>query len=126
MENKQIKFNTILLQEDLVIQADAELIEQVLINLVLNAMDAVEGKESPVIELVAGKLPSNQIMLQVKDNGIGMDQEVQQHIFVPFYTTKKKGSGIGLSLTKQIMLLHKGNITVHSVLGEGSSFKLYF
>lgn len=126
IEKKHIKFNLILLQENLFIQADAELIEQVLINLVLNAIDAVESRESPTIELIAGKLPSNQILLQVKDNGIGMDQEVQQHIFVPFYTTKKKGSGIGLSLAKQIMLLHKGNINVHSVPGEGSNFRLYF
>jgi signal transduction histidine kinase len=123
---KGIKFNILLLQEKLRIMADPELLEQVLINLILNAVDAVEGRQNAAIDMIAGINPSGQPLIQVKDNGAGIDEEVLQNIFVPFFTTKKKGSGIGLSLSKQIMLLHKGNITVQSVKGEGTTFRLTF
>jgi nitrogen fixation/metabolism regulation signal transduction histidine kinase len=124
IDKKEIKFTILLLQDDLRIMADPELLEQVLINLILNAMDALEGGEKPAIELTASINAGQQTVIQVKDNGAGIDEEVLQNIFVPFFTTKKKGSGIGLSLSKQIMLLHKGNIAVQSVKGEGTIFRL--
>ena len=126
IEKKHIKFTMLLLQENLQFTADPELVEQVLINLLLNAIDAVELKTNPAIDLTASINSSGQTVLQGKDNGTGMDEQVEQQMFVPFFTTKKKGSGIGLSLSKQIMLLHKGNITVHSTKGEGTIFKLLF
>jgi nitrogen fixation/metabolism regulation signal transduction histidine kinase len=126
IDKKGIKFNIVLLQENLRLMADPELLEQVLINLILNAMDAVEGRENANIELIAGVNAHAQTVIQIKDNGAGIEEEVLQNIFVPFFTTKKKGSGIGLSLSKQIMLLHKGNITVQSTKGEGTTFKLLF
>jgi two-component system, NtrC family, nitrogen regulation sensor histidine kinase NtrY len=126
IDKKHIKFTIRLLQEDLQLKADPELLEQVLINLLLNAIDALEHTADPAIELTAGRTGSGQTALQVKDNGTGIDEQTIQHIFVPFFTTKKKGSGIGLSLSKQLMLLHKGNITVQSVKGEGTVFKLTF
>jgi nitrogen fixation/metabolism regulation signal transduction histidine kinase len=126
INKKGIKFTILILQEELRILADPELLEQVLINLILNAIDAVEGRENPAVELTATVTASGQTMILVKDNGAGIDELVLQNIFVPFFTTKKKGSGIGLSLSKQIMLLHKGNITVQSVKGEGTTFRLIF
>jgi len=111
---------------DLRIKADPELAEQVLINLIRNAMDAVCDRPLPVIRLSAGTNASRQEYISVKDNGKGIDPEVLPHIFVPFFTTKPQGTGVGLSLSRQIMLLHKGNLTVHSVPGQGSVFTLLF
>lgn len=125
IEKKQIQFTSVILQENLCMMADQELMEQVLINLVLNAIDAVEGKEHAAIELIARIDENKRALLQIKDNGTGMDEETLQHIFVPFFTTKKKGSGIGLSLSKQIVLLHKGNITIDSQVGKGSTCSVY-
>jgi signal transduction histidine kinase len=65
-------------------------------------------------------------MLRISDNGAGMSAEILDKIFIPFFSTKKSGSGIGLSLCKQIMMLHKGNIQVQSTEGEGSAFILQF
>jgi nitrogen fixation/metabolism regulation signal transduction histidine kinase len=126
IDKKGIRFERLFTEPGLRLQADLDLIEQVLINLVMNAIDAVQGREHPTIELTGGKTASNQVIIQVTDNGTGITEEIQQHIFIPFFTTKKQGSGIGLSLCKQIMLLHKGNITVQSEKDKGSTFSLYF
>lgn len=126
IDQKGINFERRLDEPELTIQADLHLIEQVLINLVMNAIDAVQGRDKALIELTAARTGRSQIVLQVKDNGSGIENDVQQQIFVPFFTTKKHGSGIGLSLCKQIMLLHKGNITVQSAKDKGSTFSLYF
>jgi two-component system, NtrC family, nitrogen regulation sensor histidine kinase NtrY len=69
---------------------------------------------------------ANRVQIKVADNGTGMSVELMENIFIPFFSTKKTGSGIGLSLCKQIMLLHKGNIQVQSIEGEGSAFLLQF
>ena len=100
--------------EDLQITADPELVEQVLINLVLNAMQAVEDEPEPRIELRARIDRRSRPVLQVIDNGPGIPPDVQEKIFVPFFTTKEDGSGIGLSLSRQIMRLHGGALTVRS------------
>jgi signal transduction histidine kinase len=65
-------------------------------------------------------------VIKIADNGIGMDAELIDKIFVPFFSTKKNGSGIGLSLCKQIMMIHKGTIQAQSVLNEGTAFYLKF
>lgn len=126
IDKKGIRITVLFLQEDLCLMADPQLMEQVLINLILNAVDALENSDNPVIEVTAGVNEKGQTVLQVKDNGAGMDEQLLQNIFVPFFTTKKKGSGIGLSLSRQIMLLHKGSITVQSAKGEGTIFRLSF
>jgi signal transduction histidine kinase len=110
---------------DLFIQADVGMIEQILLNLIGNAADAVAGMKSPLISLSAEK-HGDQLQIIVADNGIGMSQEVQEQIFIPFYTTKQSGTGIGLSLSKQIMLGHGGKILVQSEPGKGSKFVLAF
>lgn len=105
---------------------DAHLIEQVLINLILNAVDACKDKNDAKIKVSAIQTPNRAIMLKVIDNGSGIPADILENIFVPFFTSKTTGSGIGLSLCKQIMLLHKGRILVKSVENEGSVFTLVF
>jgi nitrogen fixation/metabolism regulation signal transduction histidine kinase len=126
LEQKNIELEIILKDPDMELEADTNLIEQVLINLLVNAIEAVKDIEVPEISLSAYTTAQNRAIIKVSDNGTGMSPEVVDNIFIPFFTTKKNGSGIGLSLCKQIMLLHKGNIQVQSVEGEGSSFLLHF
>ncbi len=102
------------------------MIEQLLINLIVNAIDALKDKKQPRIILSAVQTNRNKICIQVADNGTGMTEEVQDKIFIPFFSTKKNGSGIGLSLCKQIMMLHKGNIQAQSADAQGTVFTLQF
>lgn len=111
---------------DMQIEIDAYLIEQVLINLILNSVEAVDGQGEPKIIISAYKNEKGNSILKVSDNGKGIPDEIIDQIFVPFFTTKKSGSGIGLSLCKQIMLLHKGRIQIHSEIGKGCSVSLVF
>ncbi len=110
---------------NLTISADQEMIEQVLINLVKNAIHACENVASPSINLIAHNLGPGMI-ISIADNGMGIGPEELRDIFVPFFTTKKEGSGIGLSLSRQIMKLHAGSISVKSEEGKGSAFYLRF
>ncbi|HQD09323.1 MAG TPA: HAMP domain-containing sensor histidine kinase [Flavihumibacter sp.] len=126
LEHKNIDLEIILKEPELQLQADLNLLEQVMINLLVNAMDAVKEKTDPKIVLSAASLPKGKTSIKIADNGAGMSQEVIEKIFIPFFSTKKTGSGIGLSLCKQIMMLHKGNIQVQSVEGEGTAFQLIF
>jgi signal transduction histidine kinase len=126
LDQKNIDLEIILKEPDLQIEADINLIEQVLINLLLNAMEAIKEIENPKIILTASQSKNNRAAIKVIDNGPGIDDEVLDKIFIPFFSTKKSGSGIGLSLCKQIMMLHKGNIQVQSIKGEGTAFILQF
>ncbi|MDB5197047.1 MAG: histidine kinase [Flaviaesturariibacter sp.] len=121
-EQKGIELEIILRETDLSFEADASLIEQVLINLIVNAIEAVKETDEPRIILSAEQTLPNKIMLKVADNGSGMPEEVLEKIFIPFFSTKKTGSGIGLSLCKQIVMLHKGQLQVQSVEGKGTVF----
>jgi len=125
-EQKNIELEIILKDPDLMLEADTDLIEQVLINLILNAAEAVKEVPNPRILLSAYITPNNKIIIKVADNGIGISADLMEKIFIPFFSTRKTGSGIGLSLCKQIMMLHKGNIKVQSVAGEGTAFSLFF
>ncbi len=126
LEQKNIELETILKDTDLSLEADISLLEQVLINLVVNAIEAVKEKHEPRIVLSAYLANNRKTIIKVSDNGSGMPAEILDKIFIPFFSTKKSGSGIGLSLCKQIMMLHKGNIQVQSVEGEGTAFLLQF
>lgn len=126
LEQKNIDVDTILKDPDLMLEADTTLLEQVLINLLVNAIDAVKEKPDPVISLSAYIANNKRTVIKVSDNGYGMAPEIVDKIFIPFFSTKKTGSGIGLSLCKQIMMLHKGNIQVQSIEGEGTAFLLQF
>ncbi|SEL50296.1 Signal transduction histidine kinase [Aquimarina amphilecti] len=105
---------------------DSYLIEQVLINLILNAVDACKHRSDPQIRVIAEQKPNRNIVIKVYDNGSGIPQDIMDSIFIPFFTSKSTGSGIGLSLCKQIMLLHKGKILVNSREEEGTVFTLVF
>lgn len=113
-------------ETDRILQIDRTQIEQVLINLIKNAKEACSRKEHPRIEVKMLPALSWQCLITVSDNGEGILPEVQDKIFVPFFTTKPSGSGIGLSLCKQVMNRHGGNITVQSTVGKGSCFTLLF
>ena len=126
LEQKNIELETILKDPDLVLEADPDLLEQLLINLVVNAIDAVKEKPDPRIVLSAYTNNNRKAVIKVTDNGPGMPPEIIDKIFIPFFSTKKSGSGIGLSLCKQIMMLHKGNIQVQSMEGQGTAFLLQF
>jgi nitrogen fixation/metabolism regulation signal transduction histidine kinase len=126
LAQKDIELDIVLKDPYLMLEADPHLIEQVLINLVLNAAEAVKENAEPHIQLSAYVNDNDRITIEVADNGSGIPPEVAANIFVPFFTTKKNGSGIGLSLSKQIMQLHKGSIHVQSVEGQGSVFRLQF
>lgn len=106
--------------------ADKGQIEQVLINLIKNAREATSASLSPVIELSAGINSEGHTFIQVSDNGAGIPPDVLERIFIPFFTTKPSGSGIGLSLSRQIMYMHKGSLTATSKIGKGSRFILTF
>lgn len=107
------------------ILADKNLIEQVIINLIKNSIYAVEGSESPKI-ILAHTNRRKQSIISVTDNGPGIPEEILDSIFIPFFTTRKDGSGIGLSLSRQIMRLHNGIITVESKKDESTTFSLLF
>jgi len=125
-EQKKIELEIILRNPELQMQADVNLLEQVFINLIVNALDAVKDKEHARIVLSADQTLDKKIILKVADNGQGMSEEVMEKIFIPFFSTKKTGSGIGLSLCKQIVMLHKGTIQVQSVEGQGTVFVIQF
>jgi nitrogen fixation/metabolism regulation signal transduction histidine kinase len=126
LEQKNIEMDIILKDPDLMLEADTNLIEQVLINLIVNAIEAVKEAPNPHILLSAYVSQNNRTVIKIADNGAGMPEELLDKIFIPFFSTKKTGSGIGLSLCKQIMMLHKGNIQVQSKVGEGTAFLLQF
>ena len=125
-EAYSVNFSMQIDPESLEITADQALIEQVLINLCKNALEAVDGVTSPKIKIKAGTDGSGNPVIKLIDNGRGITEEVAEKIFIPFFTTKQQGSGIGLSLSRQIMRLHKGTIGVTSTPNEKTVFKVRF
>lgn len=112
--------------DNLSVRADEGLIEQVLLNLVDNALAAVEQASEPRIGLAANVDQRGKVVIAVADNGPGITAEAQTKIFVPFFTTRKHGTGIGLSLSREIMRLHGGSITVSSEPHVRTVFSLHF
>ncbi len=125
LEEQGVQLHCQVTPPSLTLYGDVNLLEQVLINLILNAKRAVSGRPDAKVTLTAGH-ENGKTLLEVQDNGIGIPEELQESIFIPFFTSHKDGSGIGLSLAKHIMLLHKGSIQVESKEGVGTVFKLYF
>lgn len=126
MESNSIRFIVNVKPQNLSLTIDPELIQQVLINLIKNAVQALEERENKIIELFAYQDEKNNTIFIVKDNGPGIEEEAQSKIFIPFFTTKKSGSGIGLSLSRQIMRQHNASISVKSKIDEGTEFTLRF
>jgi len=126
LQRRDIALERSVLPRNLEIVADPDLLEQVLINLLRNALDAVAGADRPEIRVLAEIDASGHAAIAVEDNGHGMDEQVRQNIFVPFFTTKQHGTGIGLSLVRQIMRAHHGSVGVRSAPGEGTAVRLSF
>jgi len=103
---------------DFEVQIDEQMMVQVVINLVKNSAEALQGCESPKIEIHANKLPGDKVEILVSDNGPGVPEEILEEIFVPFFTTKATGTGIGLSHSRQIMRAHGGSIGCNSEKGN--------
>ena len=130
LHKKELADNSVSLEinlraDDMVLTADKTLIEQVIINLIKNAIQSFSNQSDRKI-IVSAYTNENHITISVKDNGNGIDADAIDKIFIPFFTTKKTGSGIGLSLSRQIMRQHGGQISVKSKLGEGTEFILRF
>lgn len=124
-EQKKIELEVILKDPGVSFLADANLVEQVLINLLTNAMNAVKNVAEPKITLAGIESGQGKISIRVVDNGTGIPASHLDKIFIPFFSTTN-GSGIGLSLCKQIMMVHNGNIQVQSLEGKGTSIGLVF
>jgi len=126
IDKSGVDFRTNVSPGDMMLKIDKELIEQVLINLIKNSIQALDEMDDRQIQMSAYRDGKNQTCISIIDNGAGIDEEAQSKIFIPFYTTKKSGSGIGLSLSKQIMRQHLGTISVKSKVDEGTEFVLRF
>jgi two-component system nitrogen regulation sensor histidine kinase NtrY len=126
LAESKINFVTRIDPDNLMVSADEQLIEQVIINLIRNSVHAMDNNPNPTIELKAFYNKRSRVTIQVADNGTGILPEVLDKIFIPFFTTKQSGSGIGLSLSRQILRLHNGTISAHSVPNQETVFTLTF
>ncbi len=126
LEDQEVSITISNINPDLSILADEKMIAQVLINLIKNAKESLADTKNGLIELLAGIDKQGRIEVCVKDNGPGIPAELLTEIFVPFFTTREKGSGIGLSLSRQIMRLHAGSLTVISEPEKQTTFCLKF
>lgn len=125
-EKKDVELEIVLKDTNIHVYCDKGLTEQALINLLLNALEAVEITENALVTLSAQKNKKDQVEITVADNGKGISKDMTEKIFIPFFSTRKSGNGVGLSLCKQIMLLHKSTVEVNSVIGNGTTFALIF
>jgi nitrogen fixation/metabolism regulation signal transduction histidine kinase len=125
-KNGSITIETIINPEEIELFIDEKQISQVLVNLGKNAAQSLGEQENGLIKITTGTNSKGVKYIEVWDNGPGISPELIDEIFVPFFTTKKSGTGIGLSLSRQIMHLHGGNLIVHSVQPEYTSFVLSF
>ena len=124
--DSKINFVTSIDPDNIKVSADEQLVEQVIINLIRNSIHALENRKEPTIELKSYYNKRGRVTMQVSDNGTGILPEVLDKIFIPFFTTKQSGSGIGLSLSRQILRLHNGTISAHSIPDKETVFTMTF
>jgi signal transduction histidine kinase len=111
--------------ETLTIDVDPDLMSQVLINLLRNAAEAAAGHaEAPAVSLSFSLIPGGRVQIEVADNGPGVPEDLRQDVFLPFFTTKAKGTGVGLSLARQVVLAHRGSIGLGQGDGGGALFRI--
>lgn len=123
LREKGITYRAHVSPDNIIIHADDEQLQMVLINLIKNAMDALEHTDQPLITVKGTMGNASQVIIEISDNGPGIEEEAQEKIFIPFFTTKKTGSGIGLSLSQQIIQMHGGQLKVVSPPGgKGTTF----
>jgi len=125
-QEKNIELSCNITPQALDIHADADMIEQILINLLQNASQALSHIPSAKVSMSAFLNVRGHVVIEVADNGTGIEQDNIQQIFVPFFTTKKEGSGVGLALTRQVMLAHNGKVSVRNNSQGGATFSLTF
>lgn len=121
---KEVKIEVAFNPPKLIVRIDPKLIEMVLINLMKNACEALQETENPCIKVSVFTDHEQRVYVDISDNGPGIEPEALEKIFIPFYTTKSSGSGIGLSLSQRIMQMHHGNLTARSEVGRGTTFTL--
>ncbi len=120
-----LDFQVLVLSDQLVIDVDPDLMCQVLINLLRNAADAARAHgDRPAVSMRFSPSPSGRIQIDVSDNGPGVPEALAQDIFLPFFTTKAKGTGVGLSLARQVVLAHQGSITLFKSEIGGALFRI--
>jgi signal transduction histidine kinase len=105
---------------------DSELLDQALINLVRNAVEALRDTPAGFITLSACRGPDSRVAISVADNGPGIAPDQREKVFVPFFTTKRHGSGIGLTLVRQIAAAHGASVDVSQTAGGGATVRLRF
>lgn len=125
-KDRSVIFKCKINPSNLSIEADLELIEQVIINLIQNAMEAMQDTNDPILTIIAARNESDHVQISISDNGKGIRDEELERIFLPFYSTKANNSGIGLSLSQQIMLLHRARLEAVSDLKKGATFNMIF
>ncbi len=123
LQSRGIRFECRIEPDDLTVRADPDLLEQALINLLRNAADAAAEASLPCVGIDC-RSEAGRTVVEISDNGPGLTVEQREQIFVPFYSTKPHGSGIGLSLARRIAQVHGGRITVHANEPRGSLFRM--
>ena len=124
-EKRKITMSMMLEHQDMILNADMFQIEQVMVNLVSNSMDVLSGRTDGIIKLAAGS-GEDHTEIYIEDNGPGIPEDIRDQIFIPFFSTKKKGTGIGLSLSKQIITNHNAVMNLISVSGKFTRFTIRF
>ena len=121
LQNRGLAINTVqyVVPEDMMLSIDPALMNQVMLNLLRNALDAVATIPNPRVEVVMS-VSDTHPYLTVSDNGEGISEKVMENLFQPFYTTKEDGSGVGLSICRQIVRRHGGELTIRSRVGKGT------
>ena len=123
---RNIELTTMVVPETLEVSADIELLDQALINLLRNAMEALRDGQPGKIALTASLEAGGHVVISVADNGPGIPVEQREKIFVPFYTTKRQGSGVGLTLVRQIATVHGATVGISQTPGGGATISLRF
>lgn len=126
LKTNGVNLTSSIIPSELDVNIDVDMIEQVLINLLQNAEQALNQSTSPQITMKASLNLRGHVVIEVSDNGDGIKQENMGQIFIPFYTTKKEGSGVGLALTRQVMIAHDGKVAVRNNSKGGATFSLIF
>lgn len=126
LDNKNVRLEISVIPSSLEIDLDEYLIQQVLVNLVKNGIEALFEVVAPMLKISAYESNDSKILIEVSDNGVGIIPAALSKVTTPFYTTKPEGSGIGLSLSRQIMIAHQGNLQIESEDGIGTKVTLIF
>jgi C4-dicarboxylate-specific signal transduction histidine kinase len=125
-QEKNISLSSNIHPDELEISIDLGMVEQMLINLLQNAEHAVQGIDNAQVNISAFLNRRGHVLIEVSDNGHGIADDIGKKIFVPFFTTKKEGSGVGLALSHQVMLAHDGKIKFEQCDKGGALFRLTF